>query len=131
MVTGAVGIMSAFFIAALLYFASDQIMKIFTDDQAVITLGNTLVIILATIQIPKSANIVYSGNLRGSADLNWLMWLAIITAFGYEIVGSWILAIPCGLGVSGIWIIQGVDETTRLCLNFWRFNRAKWKKIDL
>ena len=87
--------------------------------------------IFALIQLPKSLNIVYSGNLRGSADLNWLMWLAIFTATGYEIIGSWILAIPLGMGLAGIWLIQGFDELTRFLLNYWRFNKGEWKKLKL
>jgi putative MATE family efflux protein len=130
MVTGAVGFFTAVVISIILYAAADPIISAFTDDIAVITLGKSMMLIFAVIQLPKGANVVYSGNLRGSADLNWLMWLAIFTAFGYEIVGSWLLAIPLGLGLAGIWIIQGVDETTRLSLNYWRFNRGKWKKID-
>lgn len=130
MVTGAVGVITAIFIAFFLYFASEQIILIFTNDQAVITLGNTLILVFAIIQLPKGANVVYSGNLRGSADLNWLMWLAIATVIIYEIFASWFLAISLGFGIIGIWFIQGVDELTRFCLNFWRFNKGEWKRID-
>lgn len=126
-----VGFITSCVICAVLLIASDQIMEMFTDDNAVITLGNSIIIIFALIQLPKGVNIVYSGNLRGSADLNWLMWLAIFTATGYEIIGSWILAIPLGLGLGGIWLIQGIDELTRFLLNYWRFNKGQWKKIKL
>jgi putative MATE family efflux protein len=131
MVTGAVGVMTAIFIAIILLIASEQIFYIFTNDQAVITLGNALILVFAIIQLPKGANVVYSGNLRGSADLNWLMWLAIVTVIIFEIFSSWFLAISLGLGLIGIWIIQGVDELTRFCLNFWRFNKGQWKRIEL
>ena len=131
MMTGVVGIFVAIVISLVLFFGAEHIISIFTDDTAVITLGNSLILIFALIQLPKGTNVVYSGNLRGSADLNWLMWLAIFTAVGYEIIGSWILAIPLGLGLAGIWIIQGIDETTRFSLNYWRFNRGKWQKFDL
>jgi len=80
-------------------------------------------------QLPKGANIVFSGNLRGSADLNWLMWLAVSTVCLYEILGSWLLAIPFGFGLFGLWIVQGMDEATRFILNLWRFNRGKWKEV--
>ena len=126
-----VGFIAACIISSILLLTSNHIMDLFTDDLAVITLGNSLIMIFALIQLPKSLNIVYSGNLRGSADLNWLMWLAIFTATGYEIIGSWILAIPLGMGLAGIWLIQGFDELTRFLLNYWRFNKGKWKKLKL
>jgi len=126
-----VGFITACVISAALLMGSSQIMDMFTDDSAVITLGKSIIIIFAIIQLPKGVNIIYSGNLRGSADLNWLMWLAIFTAIGYEMLGSWILAIPMGIGLAGIWLIQGIDELTRFCLNYWRFNRGKWKTLNL
>jgi len=126
-----VGFASACVISAVLLLSSSQIMEMFTNDVAVITAGSSVLLIFALIQLPKGVNIVYSGNLRGSADLNWLMWLAVFTAVGYEMVGSWILAIPMGMGLAGIWLIQGIDELTRFLLNYWRFNRGKWKKLKL
>ena len=130
-ITGLVGLAVSIFIAVILYLFAPQLMWIFTNDQRIINMGINLILILAVIQLPKGINIIYSGNLRGSAELQWLMWLAVITAIGYEMIGSWILAIPLGLGLSGIWIIQGVDELTRFTLNYWRFHRHSFKKFDL
>ncbi|MCK4753729.1 MAG: MATE family efflux transporter [Calditrichia bacterium] len=131
MINGAVGFSVAAVIAIFLVLASENIVTIFTNDPSVIALGKSLIYIFALIQLPKGANIVFSGNLRGSADLTWLMWLAISTVCLYEIFGSWLLAIPYGLGLSGLWIVQGFDESTRFILNLWRFNRGKWKEIRL
>lgn len=129
MINGMVGFGVATVIAIILVITSDNIATIFTNDPAVISLGNSLIYIFALIQLPKGANIVFSGNLRGSADLTWLMWLAITTVCFYEIFGSWLLAIPFGLGLSGLWIVQGIDELSRFSLNLWRFNRGKWKEV--
>jgi len=129
MLNGIVGFLVATIIALILVAASDNIITIFTNDPAVIFLGKSLIYIFALIQLPKGANIVFSGNLRGSADLNWLMWLAISTVCIYEIFGSWLLAIPLGLGLLGLWIVQGIDELSRFFLNLWRFNRGKWKEV--
>jgi len=126
-----VGFITACVISATLLLVSDQILEMFTNDVAVISAGSAVLLIFALIQLPKGLNIVYSGNLRGSADLNWLMWLAVFTAIGYEMIGSWILAIPFGMGLSGIWLIQGIDELTRFLLNYWRFNKGEWKKLKL
>ena len=131
MINGLVGFGIATVIALVLISASDILVTIFTEDNAVIEMGKSLVIIFALIQLPKGANIVFSGNLRGSAELAWLMWLAVSTVLIYEVFGSWLLAIPLGLGLSGLWIIQGVDELTRFTLNLWRFNRGKWKEINI
>ena len=131
MITGGVGLVASIIIAVVLYLAATPIVSVFSDDPAVIDLATSLFFILAIIQIPKGVNIVFSGTLRGSADLNWLMWLAIITVVLYDILGAWFMAVYWGIGLAGFWIVQGIDESTRLVLNFWRFNREKWKKLDL
>jgi putative MATE family efflux protein len=131
MINGVVGLTVAAAIALILILISENIITIFTNDPSVIALGKSIIYIFALIQLPKGANIVFSGNLRGSADLTWLMWLAISTVCVYEIFGSWLLAIPFGLGLSGLWIVQGIDESTRFTLNLWRFNRGKWKEVRL
>ena len=129
MINGIVGFSVAAVIAIIIVVSGDIIVTIFTSDPSVINLGKSLIYIFALIQLPKGANIVFSGNLRGSADLNWLMWLAITTVCIYEILGSWLLAIPMGLGLSGLWIVQGIDESSRFALNLWRFNSGKWKEV--
>jgi putative MATE family efflux protein len=131
MINGVVGFLVAAIVAVILVITSENIITIFTNDPSVISLGRSLIYLFALIQLPKGANIVFSGNLRGSADLNWLMWLAISTVCIYEIFGSWLLAIPLGLGLSGLWIVQGIDELSRFSLNLWRFNRGKWKEVRL
>ncbi len=131
MLNGAVGFGVAVVIFLILLLISERLISVFTNDQRVIAMGKILIPIFALIQLPKGANIVFSGNLRGSADLTWLMWLVISTVCVYEIYGAWLFAISLGFGLSGLWLLQGFDELTRFCLNFWRFNRGTWKKISI
>ncbi len=128
---GLVGFLAAAGIALVLFVFAEPIISVFTNDPAVQDLGISLITVFALIQMPKGANIVYTGSLRGTADLNWLMWLAVASAIGFEIIGSWVLAIPMGFGLFGLWIIQGVDEFTRLSLNYWRFNKGNYREVKL
>ena len=101
-------------------------MGIFTNDADVVRYGTSLVWVLVLIQIPKAMNIVFTGNLRGGADLKWLMWLAISSVLIFEITGAYILTFVFQMALTGIWAIQGVDETMRLASNIWRFRQTKW-----
>jgi len=80
---------------------------------------------------PITVTVVPLEEERGGADLAWLMWLAIASSFLFEFLGAWLFAIYFGFGLLGIWSMGGVDELTRFSLNYWRFNRGKWKKIEL
>ncbi len=128
-ITALVSMVFVIIIASVIYPFSDDIVAIFTTDQNVINMGQKLILVFLILQVPKALNTVYSGNLRGAADLNWLMWLAIGSVIVNEISGAYVLAFVFGLQLMGLWIIQIIDEMARLILNYWRFNRGNWKKI--
>ena len=128
---GMVAFVSALVIAAILIIFQGAWFHIFTSDERVIRYGTGVVLVLALIQLPKAVNIAFTGNLRGSADLTWLMWLAVSSVIFFEIIGSYILAFSLEFALMGLWLIQGFDETYRLCLNYWRFRQRKWKLKDL
>lgn len=107
------------------------IIAAFTKDPAVVSFGSSVIYVLAIIQIPKAVNIVFSGNLRGGADLAWLMWLAIGSVILFETFGAYSFVHFFKIGLAGLWIIQAIDESTRFTLNYFRFKRGKWKILDL
>jgi Na+-driven multidrug efflux pump len=106
----------------------ENTISIFTDDNNVIAMGAGVILAVALLQIPKGLNTVYSGNLRGGADLKWLMWLAIGSVIINEIMGAYVLSFVFGLQLLGLWVIQIFDELGRLSLNLWRFSRDRWIK---
>lgn len=124
---GRVAFFSSVVVAAVLIIFQKALFHIFTPDQKVIEVGTKAIFILAIIQAPKAVNIVFTGNLRGGADLNWLMWLAISSVLIFEVAGAYILSFVVGMSLGGLWLIQGIDETCRLLLNYWRFRKRKWK----
>jgi putative MATE family efflux protein len=124
---GRVALVTAIGVAVLLIIFQRTWIHVFTSDPKVIELGSKAVFILAIIQLPKAVNIVFTGNLRGGADLNWLMWLAISSVLIFEVMGAYVFSFIAGMSLGGLWLIQGLDETSRLLLNYWRFRNRKWK----
>lgn len=88
-------------------------------------------LILAIIQIPKAINAVLSGNLRGSGDLQWLMYVSMFSVVLFEFVGAYYTSFVLNMSLAGLWLVQGADETLRTALNYWRFKRGKWKIRDI
>ena len=112
---------------------SKSLISVFTTDNEVLRFGSISIIMFALTQIPKAVNGVIIGNLRGAADLKWLMWSTIIGVAFLEIGLNWgiIIYIKDKLYiVFALWAVQGFDETLRLCFNFFRFKGGKWKLID-
>lgn len=112
-----------------LYFFSTEIMSVFTTDSGVISAGLGIIIAFAVLQLPKAVDTSYSGGLRGAADLNWLMYLSMGSVLLNEFLGAYLLGFVFGLGLLGLWVIQIFDESGRLLLNVWRFNKGEWKEI--
>lgn len=125
-----VSIVNALVIGLIIFIFSGPIFSIFTKEQPVILTCLEILTVFLLLQIPKAANTAYSGNLRGAADLSWLMWLAVGAVILNEIIGAYLLSFTFGLGLLGLWIIQVFDESGRLVLNVWRFNHNKWKRIN-
>lgn len=126
---GKVALINSAVIGLLIFIFAEPALSIFTSDQDVIYLCKTILLAFVILQMPKAVNTAYSGNLRGSADLNWLMWLAVGAVLINELTGAYILSFVFGVGLVGLWIIQIIDESGRLILNSWRFNSGYWKKI--
>ncbi len=120
---------NALLVGVLLFIFSKHVMAIFTGDLQVIQMGEDIMLLFVILQVPKAINTAYSGNLRGCADLNWLMWLAIGAVIINEIIGAFLLTFTFSMGLAGLWLIQIFDESERLGLNIWRFNKGDWKKV--
>lgn len=125
-IAGRVALVFAGIVALIMILFRKDLLSVFTSNQEVINYGAVVIIVFALIQIPKAVNIVFTGNLRGGADLAWLMWLAITSVFLFETVGAYFFSFVLNLMLVGIWLIQGMDETFRLSLNYWRFKKQKW-----
>lgn len=130
-VAGRVALVFAGIVSISMILFRRGLLTIFTSNAEVINYGAVAIIVFALIQIPKAVNIVFTGNLRGSADLAWLMWLAITSVIIFETIGGYVFSFIFSLMLIGIWLIQGLDETFRLTLNYWRFKKQKWSTKEL
>ncbi|MFZ0390705.1 MAG: MATE family efflux transporter [Calditrichia bacterium] len=130
-IAGRVALTAAVLAAALLLLLHRPVLSSFTENPQVVLYGSSVILALALVQIPKALNIVFSGNLRGGADLAWLMWLTIGSVLIFEVFGAYILTFIFQLGLVGLWAVQGLDESVRFALNYFRFKGKKWKILDL
>jgi MATE family multidrug resistance protein len=81
-----------------------SIVRVFTSDPTVVTIGATLVIIAAVFQLFDGIQVVATGALRGTGDTR--------TALVSNLIGHWLLGLPLGYllcfklnwGVVGLWI---------------------------
>jgi len=90
--------------AAVFMLAPRLVMRAFTDDEAVIATGISLLLVAAVFQLFDGLQVVAAGILRGSGETR----VAMIAA----LVGYWVIGLPVGyglcfsggMGVQGLWI---------------------------
>lgn len=90
--------------AAVFTLAPRLIMRAFTDDQAVIATGVSLLLVAAVFQLFDGLQVVAAGILRGSGETRVAMIAALA---GYWLIGlpvGYALCFAAGLGVQGLWI---------------------------
>lgn len=117
------------FLACCLIFLGKPLMRMFTDEIAVITQGAWLLKIIAVIQPLQSSQQVLSGALRGAGDTKAV---AMCTFLGLILVRPAIAFSSVywlNMGLFGVWLSLMCDQVMRSCYTMWRFASDKWKLI--
>ena len=104
-----------------------QLMDIFTNDTAVITMGANILIINLILELGRTTNLVVIACLRGAGDVVFPTACAIFSMWVISALGSYILAVVCRMGIYGLWIAFAADECFRGILMIWRWKSGKWK----
>ncbi len=93
--------------------------------------GRQLMIIMALWGLVDAANLVLSGALKGAGDTRFVMWFSILIAWGVLVPGQWWLVTQAQAGVIAAWWWTAF-YILLLAIGFvWRFQRGRWKTIDL
>lgn len=64
--------------------------------------------------------------LRAAADVNYCMWISILSMWIFRIGMSYIIGVRMEMGVLGIWIAMTIDWVVRAILFQIRYRRGKW-----
>lgn len=113
------------------FFFPYALLRLFTDETAVIELGTSFLQIVALIQIPLALTMVLSGSLRGAGDTRFIM--------GATFVGMWGVRIPVAYAMShllpgtviAVWWGMVIDWTVRMGLLIWRYRSERWQRIKV
>jgi Na+-driven multidrug efflux pump len=116
--------------AALLWFFSDAVLGIFTDDPAVKHLGRTLLAIAAFYEPARSVNIVGGFGLKTVGDARFPVVIAMIFIWGILPV-VWAVNHYWSLTLVGFWLFFAADEIIRAGINLWRWRTGRWKSMGI
>lgn len=115
----------------LFYFAPTPLLRLFSNDPAVVELGTSFLKIVALIQIPLALTMVVAGSLRGAGDTRFIMGATFIGMWGVRLPAAYLAAWLFPGTVLAVWWGMVIDWTLRMVLMLWRFHSGRWRRIRI
>lgn len=118
--TGVISITACFF--------SAQLFGIFTENPAIISLGQKLMVANVAVELGRVMNVGYIWCLRGVGDVSIPVLICVICMWVVAVGGSYTILKLTSMGMLGIIMIAGLDEWIRGALMHFRWKSEKWRK---
>jgi putative MATE family efflux protein len=115
-------IMSAF----ILFFARG-LMRMFTNDAAVIELGHSYLVVIGIFYILFSTMFVFTGILRGAGDTLVPMFISLFSLWIIRIPLAYLLSNVPSIGVHGIWWAIPIGWFFGLIVYYFYYRSGRWK----
>ena len=132
---GKTGQRLAFMVSTVIFFVfmfgGEFLVSLFSNEQAIISLGASIMIIASFTTHAQTSQVVMSGCLRGAGDTAYTAVTSFISIALIRPFLTWLLCFPLGLDLYGAWIALGLDQMFRLIVSFRRFSSGKWSMISL
>ena len=115
--------------SAILALSGESILNAFTDNQEIITMGCWVLFIDWFLEIGRTSNIFAVGTLRATGDAVYPVIIGIIFQWSIAVGLSYIIGIPLGYGLVGMWVGFALDENIRgvILLRRWHSGKGKTK----
>jgi MATE family multidrug resistance protein len=125
------GVALALVVAVIFIVLPDPLLRIFTDDEAVIELGRPLLRLGALFQLFDAVAIISEGALRGAGDTRWPFAMEIALGWGLFLPLAYLLGVVLEGGLTGAWIGALIHITVLGGVLFWRFRSNAWQRIRI
>lgn len=104
----------------------------FTEDEAIIQIGSSILLLVAIFQIFDARMIVFSHALRSAGDTLWQASVMISTCLTV-FFGGGLLMVHCfpQLGSVGPWLTGTIYIFTVSFLLAWRWRTGRWRKVEI
>ncbi|MGF3102189.1 MATE family efflux transporter [Rossellomorea sp. DUT-2] len=121
-----IAIFISLIMAGIFSIAAEPLLRIFTNNEEIISLGKTLIYLTIILEPGRSFNLVIINALRATGDVRFPVYMGILSMWGVSVTLSYILGIWFGLGLIGIWISFIADEWLRGLIMLKRWQSKIW-----
>jgi len=112
--------------AAVFVLGAVPLLRLFTSDTQVQSIGVRLLYVAAGFQLFDAANIVARSVLRGTGDVRLPAVMAICSGWTFVPALTWFWGLRHGLGAVGGWLALTVDICFGAGMFWWRLGRCHW-----
>lgn len=116
-------------VTVVLFLFAEPLFGVFTQDPRIIALGKQILFVEIFLEIGRCFNIVLVRNLQAVGDVKLTVSVGIASQWIIAVGVAWLLGVPAGLGLVGIWIAFAIDENVRAVILYLRWKHGKWKKL--
>ncbi len=118
-------------IGAVFLRVAPQFVSLFTKTEEVQTMAVQVLRLIAFFQPFSALTQVLPVRSQGAGDTRFPMVATMIGVWGIRVGIGYLFAVVCRWGLFGVWCGYGLDLAIRSILLLIRFERGKWKQIQL
>lgn len=129
-----IGLSTAFFIvvAAIIIPLFPFLVSLFSPPADIVPdIFNLTLLIAITQPIFWSISFILPSALRAAGDSNFTSLTSLLSMWLLRVILGYVLALPMGLGIMGVWIAMVTEWGIRGAIFLWRFRGEKWYKRKL
>jgi putative MATE family efflux protein len=113
--------------SVLLALAGSSILHAFTDNEGIIRMGVWVLVVDIFLEIGRTSNIFAGSTLRATGDTVYPFVVGVIFQWSIAVGLSYVIGIPLGYGLVGMWIGFAIDENIRGVILILRWRSGKWR----
>ncbi len=126
-----IGIIMMVVMGAGLFFFAVPLAHLMSKDAATLLYTKQYLQIEAFSEPFLALSMVLGGALQGAGDTRTPMWITIFAHWLVRLPLAWVLAVPCHLGPSGVWLAMALSVVISGLLTTWRYQSRAWLKIKV
>lgn len=122
----AVGTLISISLVFLLNVFKQPLIGIFTKVREIASVTYSMLFVSFYVETGRSVNLITIPALKGAGDVQFPVMVGIISMWGLGVLGAWFLGLHLGLGMVGVWLAVGTDETIRGIIMLFRWKSKRW-----
>ncbi|MCG3089763.1 MATE family efflux transporter [Sporosarcina cyprini] len=108
-----------------------QLMRLFTDNESIIQLGASVLLLSCLLETGRTFNIVIINSLRASGDAKFPVLMGAISMVMISLPLGYFFVFVLDMGLVGIWLAIATDEWIRAIAMALRWKSRAWERYAL